>query len=537
VISSVKIEGNCAVMLYDKENFVGDSKVLTSSAPCLVGNGEHADYFNDNVNSFKVASLYMDAKNSPVTTTVSDHLGNNFEREVGHKWVSSEDYANSMVVVKNVPYVLLEDGTVAKFKTVFDSNTGEANAYPTNLDSRMNYAGDLEYANAGLSNAKACKECEADITKSRDECAKFECKAFGSATTERGGITQVDGATVRCTGDKCQGETMKWAFNGLTARLTTPQTTLDDATTYDVVISYHGQEVFTTLRGDQLTKKVGTERSSLTGTAANTALDSTSIAADGSYDGCKVTLFEECDYKGTFHTYYPGHYPDSPKALEIGSLQIEGNCKVRLYDLADFGGVEHEYGINQKCFGGSLLEEFLTPIYEFTTINGVYQKKQVGAEKQVSTGTKKSLRVVSLDFDHFDYPTPYPTTFPTASPTFDLDMPACPVSCTYHEFAKDGKAFNNHKIHVTHNKAKLAAFNNFRATYPYDEGKGPLKGGHTCWHEMPNGLDELQVYNTIKDGKMVTVNRDAAGTIDGRNHDDKIFKSADSEGGCVCRCN
>ena len=58
------------------------------------------------------------------------------------------------------------------------------------------------------------------------------------------------------------------------------------------------------------------------------------------------------------------------------------------------------------------------------------------------------------------------------------------------------------------------AYNHFRATYPYDEGKGPIKGGHTFWHEMPNGLDELQVYNSIKDGKMVTVNRDTAETID-----------------------
>merc|ERR1740138_227921 len=35
-ISSIKIEGDCAIYLYDGKQFQGDSKVLTSDAPCLV---------------------------------------------------------------------------------------------------------------------------------------------------------------------------------------------------------------------------------------------------------------------------------------------------------------------------------------------------------------------------------------------------------------------------------------------------------------------------------------------------------------------
>jgi len=450
-----------------------------------------------------------------------------------------------MVIVKGLPYVQLEDGTIAKMTSTFDANGNEVPA-PAALDSRMNY-NHLVYANEGLDNSKACDRCTADTTKSTDECAKFECKKLGQSTILRDGSMQVDGKRVKCDADSCMGANLKWAYNGLTARLETPvKGDLNADASYDVVIQINGQELFTTLKGDQMSFKLGAERSHLTG-EANKELVSTSLDAAGNYDGCKVTLYEECHYKGTSHTYYPGHYPHSAKALDVASVQIEGNCKVRLYDLQDFGGQEKEFGRNQECIGGSLVEEFNTPIYDYTTVNGEYVATIVGTKKMAPFGKKSSLRVLSLDFDHFDYPTPYPTTFPTASPTFDLDMPACPVSCTYHEFAKDGKEFNNHKIHVSHSKKLLKGYNTFRAMYPFDEGKGPLNGGHTCWHEMPHGLDELQVYRTLKDGKVVTVNQDEA-----RNHDEHLFDQDDAvstdaqkaaqakglleKGGCICRC-
>jgi hypothetical protein len=588
-ISSVQVTGNCAVMLYDQKNYAGDSKVVTTDAACLVdldGSGDVGDYFNDKVSSFKVASLFMDAKDSPITTTIDNGVGRKVNVEVGNKWVSSKDYANQVVVLKNLPYVLVKNQGITSIGKFIAGDE----PVPTHLDSRATY-NDLAYANWGLDNSAACAKCKAYSTWNgvgENRCDKIVCKGLGQSETctgpgalcrvNKGNGINVDGEKMESFSndeESFKGENLHWAYNGLTARLVKPLTgkKVDDVS-YDAVVTYNGKEVYTTIKGSQFDWKKGAERSALTGSQeANTAasLESTSLNAKGKMEGCKVTLYDECDYKGTYHQFYPGHYPDSNGELNIKSVKIEGNCAIRLYDSKNFGGQEKEFTASAECIDATLLEQF-NDEYRLAvegSLGGAGDKLDVNGKsifakrKIVAFGGKQSLRVLSLDLDHFDYPTPFPTSFPTASPTFDLDMPDCPVTCDYDQFSVKA-----HKIHVRHDKTLLKKWNLFRASYPYETGKGPIQGQHTCWHEMPNGLDERQIKvgagqekgsdNYFVNQDKDIVKDDGKTYKEGRIYNKDIYngdhyistkeeyaklaadKAAGEEpghGGCICRCN
>jgi len=495
-ISSVEISGNCAIYMYDQKNFHGDAKVLTKSTPCLVDTemlnadkskrGKHENYFNDQVSSFKVASLYFDNKNTAV--------------EDGNKWVSNEAYDHTMVVVKNTPFVTsTKDGKIMKFVN---------SDYPKFLDHRQRYV--LAYAEGGI------------------------------------GSEEKVGARVVCKDDYCKGENLQFTYNSMSARLITPTETAFESlegTTQKVMIqTRQGEDVPAVLQGNQMDWKKNANHMYKRG-HSETGLEN---------DDCSVTIYEECQKfstkarKGKFHKFYPGHYAKTDAlggSLDIRAVELHGDCKVRLYNQEHFGGEEQEILTQQECMDATILEEFHSQVSSHLLVDGVYVgEPQEDGEWNHDTGlweaggpaathmrkapVKHSLRVASLELVHHSYPTPYPTAFPTASPTFTMDMPECPLKCTYHARQAEkqwnkqtGQDMNvGHMIKVIHQKDLLTDWRNFRAQYPT-----VLAGLHSCWHELPGGVDEVQDSNVFESGTK-------------QNHQDYNHFEAGDYGGCHCRC-
>lgn len=345
-ISSIKIEGNCAVMLFSSENFQGTSKVYTKDVQCLVQPDGSAG-MNDQTQSFKVASVYLDDEDTPIGA--------------GNKWLARDEISSKLVYVTSGRYT------------------------------------------------------------------------------------------------------------GRTGRLIQGTTELKPDQGYPVIVELDdGTSVTTRVKGRKLTFK-----------KHHRTLELDHDVMDN--DECHVTLYKNCHYHGDSHEFYPGHYPSvGPYRLnnKVSSIKIEGNCKVRLYDLKHFQGTEKEFSVSQPCLN------------------------------RINLGDRSSsLTVNSIDFEHFDYPTPYPTAHPTPAPTFHLDLPNCPLKCTYHKKADS-------KIEVTHNREFMTPWRNFRVHYP-----GVYQSHHDCWHQIPQGIDE------------VAVDKDGYKELVSPRHID-----VDDQGGCQCRC-
>jgi len=514
-ISSVEIEGNCAIFMYDKVGFKGDSRVLTKSTPCLVDTdikenqeekgrtGEHINDFNDKISSFKVASLYFDNEE-----TAADE---------GNKWVSNDDYDKKMVVVKNTKYVSStaetnEDGTPKIMTFTEDS-------YPEGLDHRATYA--LQYAQGGIGNRE-------EVGKTVDCNKQFNGKSI------------------------CSGANLFFTYNGMSARLVTPFETAHDAalaTSKDLEVyiqDRQGNDVPAVLNGNQLDWKLDGRRNIRNRDAGD---------EKDAQDDCHVVVYEECqnfsnqERTGVYHDFFPGHYKKAQQdgsSITVKAIEIKGECKVRVYDLASFGGEEKVFTVSQECMNATPVQEFESRVLSASIKDGEYKKNSWHAQDaqkynhasrgdahthstesgssthldnnmvslhDVHQQPKQSLRVASLETVHYNYPTSYPTRYPTPSPTFSLDMPECPLKCVYHDFKNTG-----HKLNVIHQKSFIKQWSTFRATYP-----NVLQGEAQCWHELPGGVDEI---------------KDSTDPAFMRNHQD--FNHADSPvinpGGCHCRC-
>merc|ERR1711988_90809 len=347
----------------------------------------------------------------------------------GNKWVSQSEMDTKLVMV-NYFNLVNYGGKTAVLKRQFNIN-GVALPYPTALRNNKQYT--IEFA-----------------------------------TLNKDGSISKDGQTKRVTGKE-----LKWLIAGQTGRLAKPTQKIDAKTSYKLTVQLaDGSALTTKLSGKYLAMK-----------RHNRAMKHLKIT---NYE-CRVTLFDKCDYQGKSHTFFPGHYPSvgahAPLNNKLSSIKIEGNCKVRVFDMNHYHGTEKEYAVSQPCL----------------KIRGSTE-----GERNNFNDRTTSLTVNSLDFEHFAYPTPYPTAFPTAHPTFHMDMPDCPLECTFHKHG-------NSKIQVTHNKSKMSKWRKFRTRYP-----GVYKSQHECWHEMPQGIDEI-----------------AASTSDRKG---KRFLDVDRQGGCECRC-
>lgn len=259
-------------------------------------------------------------------------------------------------------------------------------------------------------------------------------------------------------------------YTGRTGRLTQGTSVLQPNQQYQVIVEKDdGSSVTTQLEGSKLQFK-----------KHHRTLELDQDVMDN--DMCHVTLYTNCHYEGTPRVFYPGHYASIEAQLnnQVSSIKIDGSCKVRLYDLQHFQGTEKEFVVSQPCLD---------------TINLDNQRS--------------SLTVNSIDFEHFDYPTPYPTAHPTPSPTYHLDLPNCPLQCTYHKKA-------NSKIEVTHQKEFMTPWRNFRVHYP-----GVYESHHDCWHSIPEGIDEVA---EDADGYKELVTTSV------------LHYASNSQGGCQCRC-
>jgi hypothetical protein len=521
-ISSIKIEGQCAIYLYDGKHFGGEAKVLTESAPCLVqadaslGDSHfHDNYFNDRVSSFKVGSMYMD----PVGLGL----------EVGNKWVSNEDYDKRVVIVQNTPYLYAngDKDVLYRFQDLSD--------YPEHLDYRQRYT--LALVNGTIGNDDTDGSAHSFLGENLEFAYNGQTARLMIAADSNWG--DLDATCTQQTNDRIQYATE------------TGYKPDGDATGCKVMIvdANHNTEVPAFLNGNQMHWKKD----------ANHAWRTHSSTAESEAQDCWVEIFDTCadadnrfpnddGYNGpagaTALKFYAGHYDHihtngagDKQALDVAAVRVSGDCKLRMYDNLWFGGEERIITTNQYCMSHvSLQTEFESQVYSHKIVNGVFEQEellhhgsspvkfdQATYDKHGLTATTQrkadqqlSLHVNSLELVHYNHPTPYPTAFPTAEPTFHLDMPRCPLYCTYqndHKQKFDGN--KGHILNVVHNRTAMGDWSAFRAQYSH-----ALDGHHECWHDQPESRGDEKW--------------DDADTL--HNHADHGDFEASAEGGCHCRC-
>jgi hypothetical protein len=375
------------------------------------------------------------------------------------------------------------------------------------------------------------------------------------------------------------GTDLEFAFNGLTARLVNkatgpfadlPQTcttqtndrifvdgnpnnakresyhnAAGDAQGCEVVIVNGDTELPAFLNGDQMDWKKDANHAWRPHTSQSEASD------------CSVTIYDKCavdgifpddeNYSGpaaTMKQYFAGHYGHldihgHTGSMNVAAVKVEGDCKLRMYNEKYFGGEEREIRTSQLCMQATDLKtEFESQVYSHMIVDGkfeqealihsgdgmkwdeeLYKKHGLSHTKQRLAENQWSLRVNSLELVHYSHPTPYPTAFPTSEPTFHMDMPTCPLYCTYQNDHHDSTWDVNkgHLLHVIHNRSAMPAWTEFRATY----GTSALTGKHSCWHEQPAARgDEQWDDESTK-----------------HNHADYFDHEGDlTHGGCHCRC-
>jgi len=520
-ISSIKIEGQCAIYLYDGKHFGGEAKVLTQSAPCLVQADAslddkhfHTNYFNDKVSSFKVASMYMD----PVG------LG----AEIGNKWVSREDYDKRVVVVKNTPYLYAngDKNVLYRFQ--------DLNDYPEHLDYRQRYT--LARVDGTIGNDSV----DGSLHTFLGENLEF---AYNGQTARLMIAADSNWGDLDATCRQQTHERIYYANGNVKEAFKNPDGNAQGCKVM-IVDANHNTEIPAFLNGNQMSWKKDANH----GWRAH--------SSDQAQD-CFVEIFDTCaddddrfptdaGYTGTSDykafKFYAGHYDHihtvggEKQHIDVAAVRISGDCKLRMYDDLWFGGEERIITTNQYCMSHvSLQTEFESQVYSHMIVNGIFKQEallhhgssdmkfdQATYDKHGLTATTQrkadrqfSLRVNSLELVHYTHPTPYPTAFPTAEPTFHLDMPRCPLYCTYQN--DHGEKFDvnkGHILNVIHNRTAMSDWSAFRAQY-----SDALAGRHECWHEQPGGQDEMW---------------DSPDTH--HNHADHGDFEASAEGGCHCRC-